>query len=58
MRPIITMNTAFKRIRPAQLQRDILHLTGELEKLALNKKAPPVKPPVNTRWNNKGWELK
>jgi len=53
-RPIITMNAAFKRIRPAHLQRDILHLTGELEKLSLNKKAPPPKPPVNTRWNNKG----
>ncbi|NVM96580.1 integrase catalytic domain-containing protein [Arthrobacter wenxiniae] len=53
-RPIITMNAAFKRIRPAHLQRDILHLTGELEKLSLNKNAPPPKPPVNTRWNNKG----
>ena len=45
------MNAAFKRIKPAHLQREILHLSGELEKLSLAKKIPPAKPPVNTWWN-------
>lgn len=53
-RPVITMNAAFKRIKPAHLQREILRLTGELEKLSLAKKIPPAKPPINTRWNHKG----
>ena len=48
-RPIITMNAAFKRLRPVHLQRDILSLTSELEKLSLAKKTPPTKPPVNTK---------
>ena len=49
-RPIITMNAAFKRLRPVHLQRDILRLTGELEKLSLTKKPAPVKPRVNNKW--------
>lgn len=53
-RPAITMNAAFKRIKPAHLQCEILRLAGELEKLSLAKKIPPAKPPVNTRWNHKG----
>lgn len=54
-RPVITMNAAFKRIKPAALSRQILALTGELEILAQAKKAPRSKPPVNTTWNNSGW---
>lgn len=53
-RSIITMNAAFKRIKPAALSRQILALTGELEVLAQAKKAPRSKPPVNTTWNNTG----
>lgn len=53
-RPVITMNAAFKRTKPAHLQREILRLTGELEKLSLAKKIRPAKPPVNTRWNHNG----
>ena len=52
-RPVITMNAAFKKIQPVHLQRDILRLTGELEKLSLAKKIPPAKPPVNTWWNKR-----
>ncbi|MGB8381620.1 MAG: transposase family protein [Dermatophilaceae bacterium] len=54
-RPIITMNAAFKRIKPAALSRQILALTAELEVLAQAKKAPRSKPPVNTAWNDRGW---
>ena len=54
-RPIITMNAAFKRIKPAALSRQILALTGQLEILAQAKKAPRSKPPVNTAWNDTGW---
>lgn len=54
-RPIITMNAAFKRIKPAALSRQILALTGQLEVLAQAKKAPRSKPPVNTAWNETGW---
>lgn len=42
---IITMNAAFKRLKPAALSRQILALTGELETLAQAKKAPRSKPP-------------
>lgn len=49
-RPIIQMNAAFKRIRPAALSRQILALTSELETLALAKKTVPARP-VNTAWN-------
>ena len=51
-RPIIAMNAAFKRIKPAALSRKILALTGQLEILSQAKKAPRAKPPVNTAWNN------
>ena len=54
-RPAITMNAAFKRIKPAALSRQILALTGQLEVLAQAKKAPRSKPPVNTAWNETGW---
>ena len=57
-RPIITMNAAFKRIKPAALSRQILALTGGLEVLAQAKKAPRSKPPVNTAWNDTGWRRK
>lgn len=49
-RPVIAMNAAFKRIRPAALSRHILALTSELEVLALAKKTGPVRP-VNSAWN-------
>jgi len=54
-RPIITMNAAFKRIKPAALSRQILALTGQLEVLSQAKKAPRSKPSVNTNWNTQGW---
>jgi len=57
-RPKITMNAAFKRLKPAALSRQILTLTGELEVLAQAKKAPRVKPRVNTAWNNSDWRRK
>lgn len=57
-RPIITMNTAFNRIKPATLSRQILALTGELEVLAQAKKAPRSLPPVNHAWNDQGWRRK
>jgi hypothetical protein len=57
-RRIITMNAAFKRIKPAALSRQILALTGQLEILAQAKKAPRSKPPVNTAWNDTGWRRK
>jgi len=57
-RPIITMNAAYKRLKPAALSRQILALTGQLETLAQAKKAPRSKPPVNTAWNDTGWRRK
>jgi hypothetical protein len=54
-RPIITMNAAYKQIKPAALSRQILALTGDLEVLSQAKKAPRSKPPVNTAWNNTAW---
>ena len=50
-RPVIAMNAAFRRIRPATLSRQILALTGQLEVLAQAKKAPRSKPPVYAPWN-------
>jgi len=50
-RPVIAMNAAFKRIRPAALSRRILALTGELEALSLAKKPAAAKPAVNRAWN-------
>lgn len=43
-RPIITMNAAFKRIKPMALSRQINALTAQLETLALAKKAPRSLP--------------
>jgi hypothetical protein len=57
-RPKITMDAAFKRVKPAALSRQILALTGQLEVLAQAKKAPRAKPPVSTTWNNTGWRRK
>jgi len=57
-RPIITMNAAFKRIKPAALSRQILALTGQLEILSQAKKAPRSKPPVNHAWNDSDWRRK
>lgn len=54
-RPIIAMNAAFKRLKPAALSRQILALTGELEVLAQAKAAPRAKPSVNHAWNDRGW---
>lgn len=50
-RPIIQMNAAFKRIKPAALSRQILALTAELETLARAKNPAPAKPAVNRAWN-------
>lgn len=50
-RPIITMNAAFKRIKPAPLSREILALTGRLETIALAKRPAPEHAPVNHAWN-------
>ena len=50
-RPIITMNAAFKRIKPMALSRQINALTAQLETLALAKKAPrrlPALPEAST----------
>ena len=49
--PIIAMNAAFRRVKPAAMSRQILALTGQLEVLAQAKKAPRSKPPVNAAWN-------
>lgn len=47
-RPIITMNAAFKRIKPAALQRSILAMTSQLEALSLAKKTGQPKPTIAT----------
>lgn len=47
-RPIITMNAAFKRIKPAALQRGILAMTGQLETMSLAKKTGRSKPRITT----------
>ena len=46
-RPIIQMNAQFKRIKPGALSRQILALTGELETMALAKRAAERKPVAN-----------
>lgn len=53
-RPIITMNAAFKRIKPAALSRQILDLTGRLETLSVAKKPARAKPAVNRAYNASG----
>jgi len=49
-RPVIAMNTQFKRLKPATLARQILALTAELEALARAKAAPRYRP-INTSFN-------
>ncbi|WP_369046390.1 hypothetical protein [Sinomonas sp. P10A9] len=49
-RPVITMNAAFKRLRPAAHSRQILALTAELEVLAQAKPAPRLQA-INHSWN-------
>ncbi len=51
-RPIITMNAALKRIKPAALSRKILDHTGRLETLSVAKRPASTKP-VNRGWNNR-----
>ena len=50
--PIIRMNAAFKKIKPAALFREILALTGRLETLATAKAPAPFKPAINRAWNS------
>ncbi|HEY6689117.1 MAG TPA: hypothetical protein VI094_23230 [Propionibacteriaceae bacterium] len=47
----ITVNAAFKHIKPAALSRQILALTGQAETLALAKKPAAVKRVVNHTLN-------
>ena len=47
-RPIITMNAAIKRIKPAALQRGIMTMTGQLETMSLAKKTGRSKPTIAT----------
>lgn len=49
-RAIITMNAAFKRIKPAALSRQIMALTAELGILAQAKPAPRLQA-INHAWN-------
>jgi hypothetical protein len=51
-RPIITMNAAFKRIKPAALERQILDLTGRLEALSVAKSPARVKPVPHKFWEH------
>lgn len=50
-RPIIAMNAAFKRIKPMTLSRQVNALTGQLETLALAKKAPRSLPAIDESVN-------
>jgi len=40
-------------LHPAALSREIIALTGQLERLALSKAPAPVKPPVNRSFNER-----
>ncbi|MDR1392932.1 MAG: hypothetical protein LBJ62_03045 [Bifidobacteriaceae bacterium] len=51
--PTIRMNAQLKKIRPAQLQREITHLTGLLQAAAVTKRPALAKPPVNRAWNQR-----
>jgi transposase InsO family protein len=51
-RPIITMNAAFKRIKPAALERQILDLTGRLEALSVAKSPARAKPVPHRFWEH------
>lgn len=50
--PVIRMNAAFKKIKPATLSRHILALTARLETLATAKAPAPVKPAINRAWHS------
>jgi hypothetical protein len=41
-RPVIAMNAAFARVKPAALSRQILALTGQLEVLAQGEEGTPL----------------
>jgi hypothetical protein len=49
--PSIRMNSQSKKIHPASLQRQIMHLTGLLQAAATAKKPAPTKPPTNRASN-------
>ncbi|WP_426937235.1 integrase catalytic domain-containing protein [Brevibacterium sp. LE-L] len=51
-RPIITMNAAFKRIKPAALERQVLDLTGRLEALSVAKNPARAKPVPHKFWEH------
>jgi transposase InsO family protein len=51
-RPIITMNAAFKRIKPAALERQILDITGRLEALSVAKSPARAKPVPHRFWEH------
>ncbi|TGD10436.1 DDE-type integrase/transposase/recombinase [Brevibacterium sp. S111] len=51
-RPIITMNAAFKRVKPAALERQILDLTGRLEALSVAKSPARTKPVPHRFWEH------
>jgi hypothetical protein len=52
-RPIITLNAAFKRIKPAALSKQILDHTVRLEALSVAKRPASTKPVVNHGWDNR-----
>ncbi|MBG6185327.1 hypothetical protein IWX65_003306 [Arthrobacter sp. CAN_A214] len=47
-RPVITMNAAFKHIKPLALSRQINALTAQLETLTTAKQAPRTKPTLSS----------
>lgn len=51
-RPIITMNAAFKRVKPAALERQVLDLTGRLEALSVAKSPARTKPVPHRFWEH------
>lgn len=52
-RPTITMNAAFKRIKPATLERQVLDLTGRLEALSVAKNPTRAKPAPHRFWEHR-----
>lgn len=51
-RPIISMNAAFKRIKPAALERQVLDLTGRLEALSVAKTPTRARPVAHKFWGH------
>lgn len=51
-RPVISMNAAFKRIKPALLERQVLDLTGRLEALSMAKIPTRSRPVAHKFWNH------